>query len=86
MILKSMFFQRLKNSCAIFQEEGPQWLMEGAKKIGTAGTAEPVSLSENRKCPKYPKDISLLVLLKWLFGGIHHFQTYTIFRHSHSCP
>lgn len=29
MILKPMFFQRLKNSCAIFQEEGPQWLMEG---------------------------------------------------------
>ncbi|CAL1156733.1 unnamed protein product [Cladocopium goreaui] len=28
MILKSMFFQRLKNSCAIFQEEGPQWMME----------------------------------------------------------
>lgn len=32
MILKSMFFQRLKNSCAIFQEEGPQWLMEGCNE------------------------------------------------------
>lgn len=29
MILKPMFFQRLKNSWAIFQEEGPQWLVEG---------------------------------------------------------
>jgi len=45
MILKSMFFQRLKNSCAIFQEEGPQWMMEeGAKRtvgtVGTVGTCE----------------------------------------------
>ena len=76
MILKSMFFQRLKNSCAIFQEEGPQWLMEGAKKIGTAGTAEPVSLSENKKCPKYPKGSQGYINYYWsyeLFGGIHHF-------------